>query len=106
MGTEVDMGDIEGTGSLPRGWFAPLLSLAPNPTGGFSVISPQTAGVWKSRTTFRAAGVGARSSEAGRREGLVLEWEGPWESTSGLAATPHRLTELIHSFIIYWMHSW
>lgn len=62
MGTEVDMGDIEGTGSLPRGWFAPLLSLAPNPTGGFSVISPQTAGVWKSRTTFRAAGVGARSS--------------------------------------------
>lgn len=65
----INVGDLQGTGSpsqyLPMGWVASLLSLVPSPTGGFSVISPQTAGVLKSGTASRAAGVGARDSGLG-----------------------------------------
>lgn len=69
---------------LPMGWIAPLLSLVPSPTGGFSVISPQTARGLKSGTASRAAGVGAMDSGAGRREGQGLEREGSLEVTSGV----------------------
>lgn len=66
----VSMGGLQGTGSpsqyLPMGWIVSLLPLVLIPTGGFSVISPQTAGVLKSGTASRAAGVGrARDSGLG-----------------------------------------
>lgn len=73
---------LRGQGALPRaphGLDCPHSFFAPNPTRGFSVISPQTAGVLKSGTAFRAAGVGARASRAGRRVGVGLECEGPLE---------------------------
>lgn len=74
----VSAGGLQGTGRpsqyLPMGWIASLLPLVPIPTGGFSVISPQTAGVLKSRTASRAAGVGARDHELGGGRGWDLEF--------------------------------
>lgn len=51
------------------------------------MISPQTAGGLEVQDNIQSCW-GRAVHQAGRREGLVLEWEGPWESTSGLAA-PH-----------------
>jgi hypothetical protein len=65
----VSVGGLQGTGSpsqdLPMVCTASLFALVPIPTGRFSVISPQTAGVLKSGTASRAAGVGARDSGLG-----------------------------------------
>lgn len=85
---------------LPMGWIVPFLSLAPGPTGGFSVISPQTARGSKSGTASRAAGVGAMASGAGRREGQGLECEGLWRWLQVWAShnpDAHR----VHSFITH-----
>lgn len=82
----------------PTGWIAPLLSLVPIPTGSFSVISPQTAGVWKSGTASRAAGVGARDSGLGGGKCGVWslhDWLLGLDISSGLKGSKSRRTRSV-----------
>lgn len=105
-----NVGDLQGTSSppqyLPMGWVASLLSLALSPTGGFSVISPQTAGVLKSGTASRAAGVGARDSGLGGGRNRVWSSHNAYFGlTSALRCQIPKVTGHGPSFIHSFTHS-